>query len=162
MFPVAGRRISSIVASGFRTAVLVVAVGAGGCSSGPVNPTVYPVTGQVLHNGNPVEGASVSFVGDGTGKPAYGITDAQGKFKLTTFKQDDGALPGKHAVSVSKAVAVDPTDDGSMEAAEKRAHEPRVEPKSAIPARYADWSKSQLEFTVSESGPNDFKIELKD
>lgn len=134
-----------------------------GCANKPDHPAVFPVTGQVLYGGKPVEGAAVSFVGDGTARPAYGSTDAEGKFRLTTFDQGDGAIAGKHHVSVSRSVnTADPADDGSMEAAEKRANQPRVAPKSAIPERYADWNRSDLDFTVSASGANDFKIELKD
>lgn len=134
-----------------------------GCAKGPENPTTFPVTGTVTYKGKPVEGANVSFVGDGTARPAYGLTDAQGKFRLSTFGDGDGAIPGKHRVSVTKMnSAGGPIDDGSMEAAEKRANQPRAAPQSALPERYNDWNRSQLEFTVAETDKNDFTIELKD
>src|SRR3954471_22011122 len=66
-----------------------------GCSQ---SDTV-PVTGVVLFNGQPAAEAEVMF-NPKTGRLATGVTDASGRFKLATFKPDDGALPGDYVVTL--------------------------------------------------------------
>lgn len=36
------------------------------------------------------------------GRPASGVTDAHGNYRLKTFEADDGAILGKHAVTIAK------------------------------------------------------------
>src|SRR5947209_3031632 len=93
-----------------RRVVLLAALGlAAGCG-GPHTPV--RVEGVVTLDGNPVEGAAISFLseaGDGKeGRMAYGTTDGEGVFRLTTLKPDDGALPGTYKVLVTKSVPVPP------------------------------------------------------
>src|SRR5216684_4515847 len=76
------------------TAVLTSA-GCGG--SGTVS-----VKGVVTLDGVPLSKAAVSFVPLGEGRPAYGQTDANGNFRLTTFRTDDGALPGEYKVIIGE------------------------------------------------------------
>jgi hypothetical protein len=68
-----------------------------GCGSrGPV-----PVKGIVTVDGTPIPGAAVSFVPlDDKGRPAYGATDAEGRYELTTHSPGDGALPGEYLVTL--------------------------------------------------------------
>ena len=62
------------------------------------------VTGQILVNGEPVGGASVTFTPDGEGlRSAHAVTDSAGGFELTTFDKGDGAVPGDYLVAISKA-----------------------------------------------------------
>jgi uncharacterized lipoprotein YajG len=70
-----------------------------GCSSEPERPPTYPVTGTVTANGKPVAAASVIFgpVTPGVASAA-GITDAEGKYRLTTFSAGDGAQAGEYRV----------------------------------------------------------------
>jgi hypothetical protein len=126
-----------------------------------------PVTGKVVYNGQPVPGAKVAFLGDGNTLPALGITDKNGEFELTTRDPGDGAVPGKHVVTVSKSVPGKKSTaktDTSMQAMADRAKDTEAAPESLslLPDHYAIASQSGLEFTVSESGKNDFKIELHD
>lgn len=72
-----------------------------GCC-GPSRPTTLPVTGTVTLDGQPVAEAAVQFIPQAGGNPAQGVTDAAGNFKLTTFVDGDGALPGAHKVTVQK------------------------------------------------------------
>lgn len=69
---------------------------------GPSRPKTAPVSGVVTLDGKPVAGASVMLTPDDGGRPALGETDAEGKFTLTTFEPGDGALVGKHHVTVRK------------------------------------------------------------
>src|SRR5688500_7404542 len=96
----AGRSYSVIVmwlVAGFT----VLVAGCGGESH-----NVTPVKGFVTYQGSPVEGAVVAFhavdAAVGEARMATGVTDAEGRFQLTSFTQGDGAAPGSHKVTVSK------------------------------------------------------------
>src|SRR5262245_4436516 len=73
------------------------ALAGGGCGgSGTVK-----VRGTVTLDGKPLSGAMVTFVpAEEKGRAASGATQADGSFRLTTFKPDDGALPGDYKVMV--------------------------------------------------------------
>jgi hypothetical protein len=77
----------------------------GGCGDG--RPSLVQVTGVVKVDGNPVEGAIVSFVPmtdskDGYKRPSAGVTDASGKFSVGTYDKTDGIPPGKYKVAIQK------------------------------------------------------------
>ena len=134
-----------------------------GCGGGASGPKVYPVTGTVTYNGQAVEGAVVAFHGEAATKMATGTTDAQGRFELTTYKPGDGAVAGKHRVTVTKTSggAAGGTDIMSMEEA-LEATETQPESQNELPTQYASAADSPLQFTVSEDRKNDFPIELTD
>jgi len=77
-----------------------------GCGSG--NPTTYPVRGQVTYpNGMPVTVGMVEFepmpregVSLTERLNARGLIHPDGTYFLTTFKDGDGAVPGRHRVIV--------------------------------------------------------------
>ena len=58
------------------------------------------VEGVVTLDGNPLAGATVSFLPVGVGRSASGRTDQDGKFMLSTYQTDDGALAGSYKVIV--------------------------------------------------------------
>ena len=75
-----------------------------GC--GPAD--MAPVHGRVTCHGKPVAEAAIIFSpmpkneGDReSGKAAAASTDADGKYVLTTYRQGDGALIGKHRVAIT-------------------------------------------------------------
>ena len=77
-----------------------------GCSGVPDDrPSVVPVTGKITYKGKPVTGAFVNFSSEKSPRPANGTTDDDGRFSLTTFDTDDGAIPGEYQVSVTKSVS---------------------------------------------------------
>ena len=80
-------------------AALLVAtcLAAGGCNDG--RPDRVPVSGQVLIDGQPVTFGHVRFVPDGA-RPSGGEIGPDGRFTLTCFDGQDGAVPGKHRVEV--------------------------------------------------------------
>src|SRR5438876_5186896 len=92
-----------------------------GCSNpGTGRPKVVRASGRVLYNGQPLEGAHVTFTNTTAKRSAYGQTDADGKFTLTTFEPNDGAVPGKQQISVSKVKMIgqlDPSVDRTTLAA---------------------------------------------
>ena len=75
-----------------------------GCSSG--NKPIAAVTGTVMHESKPVVGCSVSFMPIGSeenrepGKMGYGETDGDGRFRLTTYRPNDGAVVCRHRVEI--------------------------------------------------------------
>lgn len=68
-----------------------------GCSS---SEPLVPVTGVITLDGKPIANAAVLFMIDRGGRPATGVTDASGRYQLSTYTDDDGALIGRHEVSV--------------------------------------------------------------
>lgn len=76
-----------------------------GCGHG--GPKLAPVTGTVLLNGNPFEGAVVMFSPDPTNKeglPSVVITGPEGKYTAVT-RERPGLVPGKYKVAITKAPA---------------------------------------------------------
>lgn len=63
------------------------------------HPRVVPVRGKVLYNGQPLPFGAVTFQPD-KGQPAVGDLTADGSFTLSSYGPDDGAVPGRHLVSV--------------------------------------------------------------
>jgi hypothetical protein len=141
-----------------------------GCSKGNLSK----VEGIVTLDGKPLPGATVSFVPvNKEGKPAFGRTDKDGSFRLTTIRTDDGAQPGEYQVVVvveeadEKLVGRDPqsfTDEekramrmGTMTPSGKRqVAENKKKQASPVPAIYSDVKQTPLKEVVPTSG----KIEL--
>ena len=76
-----------------------------GCGS--KGPRLTPVEGVVTLDGEALEGAVVLFEPEAGGRPATGVTDAQGKFVLKTLEEGDGARVGMNLVSVAKQAKVE-------------------------------------------------------
>lgn len=124
-----------------------------GC--GPSLPKTVPVSGTIKLNGKPIEGASVSFIRDSGGRIGYGISDAQGQFKISTFGTEDGATLGRHKVVVAK-VDLQGLSVPKVEV-EQNAEigEPLLEqkgawkPKSLLPEKYSNPETTDLFVEVS-------------
>jgi hypothetical protein len=123
----------------------------------------------VTYRGQPVAGAAISFLAPKSPRIASGETDAQGRFQLTTFEPNDGAVLGTHVVTVYKPaekiepMGIDPDLDPNayveaMEQAAARAMKAQAA-GSTLPARYSDPNTSDLRFEVEE-GDNHFEINL--
>lgn len=126
-------------------ASLAVALPSAGC--GKAKPATAPVIGRVLLDGEPIAAAAVMFEPLDGGVPARGSTGGDGSFTLSTFARDDGALVGRHRVSISKFVTEGvAANELGLEAA------PGLQPKAVLPVRYADPRTSGLEATVEAGG----------
>jgi hypothetical protein len=139
---------------------MVLAAGCGG------KYTPVPVSGVVTLDGRPVEGATVYFyaVGDDKdGRPAFGTTDKDGVFRLSTMGHEDGALPRRYKVVVTKYVPTIPnlkipdfpdTIEGRNARADfmYRTFEDKGIPPftNALPARYGDSASTPFECTVEK------------
>ncbi|MEX1224712.1 MAG: hypothetical protein WEA31_09215, partial [Pirellulales bacterium] len=105
-------------------AVAVTAAAAGCGCGGSDQPRAYHATGEVVYQGQPVEGAQVMFM-PAAARQATATTDADGNFVLSTYKTGDGAVAGEHEVTVAKMVKADPNDTSSY-----------PEMRAAIPVKY--------------------------
>jgi len=144
----------------FALVMVGMVLGLGCPQQGGDRPATYAATGTVTQGGNPVEGATVTFVSTGSGKSATGITDASGKFTLTTFASGDGAVPGQYGVKIAKyegggAVAAaggGGAAPGEMPADYGGAVEEKETsgPVSLLPAKYESAESSGLTATVTD------------
>jgi hypothetical protein len=126
------------------------------------DPNGKPVSGKVTYNGGPVEGASVTF--SSPTASAFGITDAEGKYRLTTAGGDKVSL-GQYRVSIVKKEAPAPSDaapDSANYVPPDPNAAPAAPPKDLLPAKYADAATSELTASVTADGKNEFDFPLTD
>lgn len=136
--------------------VFALALTLAGCG-GSDRPPMEKVSGTVTLDDQPIEGASVMFMPVDGGKPAYGVTDAAGRFRLTTYDDGDGALVGDHRVTITKkeVSGVIVTEDGLSGGIAPEG----IQEKWIIPERYSNPDASGLEQTVSpKMAPIEFKL----
>jgi hypothetical protein len=68
-----------------------------GCGGG--GPKIVKVSGTLSYKGKPVTNASLDFMPE-HGRPSWGKTDEAGRFTLSYDRTREGAVVGKHKVSV--------------------------------------------------------------
>ena len=100
------------------------------------------VTGVVRLDGEPLEGATVSMVPEGSFSGSFGTTDANGKYRLMYTSEKSGVTPGEKIVRVSTA------DKGAESAPGKE----------RVPSKYN--SKSTMKVVVPENSSLEWNIEL--
>lgn len=86
------------------SAVLMAALAYSAGCGGPGGPQPVPVAGTVLIDGKPLANASIQVLAKDA-RAATGQSDEQGRFKLTTYKDGDGCVPGTHPVVVVAVTA---------------------------------------------------------
>ena len=143
-------------------APLVGLIALAGCGT---EATTNPVRGTVTLDGQPLARATVQFLAqDPGGRDALGTTDADGVFRLSTFKPRDGALAGKYKVVVRSVPEANPAVvatnvQEAMRAASKR--QKPVSPPVTIAPRYSHPGKTILEQEVPPSGDVVFALQSK-
>jgi hypothetical protein len=134
--------------------LLSVGIVASGCGG---NAKTSPVTGRVTYKDKPVAKASVSFTPvEGATPAASGVTDEDGRFTLSTFGIDDGALPGNYQVAIIARGPDRPPRPGEMGSGmpgEKMPGEP------VIPTKYFAPDSSGLTYEVKR-GKNQADFDL--
>ncbi|MFV0444043.1 MAG: carboxypeptidase regulatory-like domain-containing protein [Planctomycetaceae bacterium] len=110
-----------------------------GCGGGsdPTLPTLVPVTGVVLQQGQPLTGAIVTFE-PLAGSLSSGATNEEGRFELQYSADLLGAVPGMHTVRISKM---------NGEAGDE-----------LIPRKFNE--KSQIQREVTAEATNEFQFEI--
>lgn len=151
--------------------MLLPVLGCGG-GGGTAPPATIPVSGTVMYKGAPVEGATVTFYHDKAPRGASGVTDKEGKYSLTMFEPNDGAVAGENIITVTKgsAPAAAPVSSGGPPSPEDLAKK-MAEMKSGdsrkkkdggeLPAKYATQATTPLKETVSEQN-NKIPLQLAD
>jgi hypothetical protein len=129
-----------------------------GCGGSSDQPELGQVTGIITLDDKPLSGVAVVFQPD-NGRPARGMTDAEGKYELTYIRQTKGTKVGPNRVEIA------PSEDGEAEEESENSGEESQpaakQPKSGkpkIPARYN--VKSELNVDV-KPGKNTFNFELE-
>lgn len=128
------------------------------------------VEGVVTLDGEPVPGAIVSFLPDDKGgRFAEATTAKDGSFRLRTYTEGDGALPGDYRVAVTLIPPDDDEEDEGKEAAPAKANvadgksmmaaqariaaaRQKALEKSPIPAIYRDGGRTPLRQVVPTNG----------
>lgn len=138
-----------------------------GCGGEKLNrPPVYKVRGKVTFQGKPVKGADITFMNRESNRSAFGKTDENGEYQLTTFNANDGAVEGKHEVTIVDIPPIAPTAAiPDVESTDYQPPKPGEEllnkPKSALPQKYADPASSGLIAVVNKDGENVSDFDLK-
>ena len=114
-----------------------------------VVPT-YPVTGTLTLDGKPLAGATVAFYRFNKETEKFnaisdGLTDAAGRFQVSTYSRFDGAPAGEFIVTVVKTGKG--YDDGETNA------------KTLLPEQYATPKTTPLKVTI-KAGTNDIALEV--
>ena len=127
-----------------------------GCGKPPADaPSVpiHPVSGIVTLDAKPIEGARLALISLQGQQPGditpNGISDAEGKFQISTYAVADGAPEGAYAITVSWP---ETRNAGSSE--------PEYG-KERLPKRYQIAEQSGFVVTVSEDLQDPLNLELK-
>ncbi len=127
-----------------------------GCGKPPADaPSVpiHPVSGIVTLDAKPIEGARLALISLQGQQPGditpNGISDAEGKFQISTYAVADGAPGGAYAITVSWP---ETRNAGSSE--------PEYG-KERLPKRYQIAEQSGFVVTVSEDLQDPLNLELK-
>jgi hypothetical protein len=121
-------------------------VGLPGCGGDSGELPTVPASGTVTYQGKPVAKGTIHFQPE-NGRPASAPIE-DGKFTLTTYKEGDGAMAGKHKV------AVDVTEDVPGK-------EGDTTTKYLIPQKYASPEQSGLSIEIPSSGSSKLEIDIK-
>jgi len=116
---------------------------------------MYPISGRVKVGGAPFANGSVNFVPVGPGRPAYGGTDANGRFTLDTGNSP-GAPKGTYKLVLQK---FETTADSSDERTPSDQRKPL---KSSLPEKFTRPETSDITIEVpSPNGLYEFDIPNK-
>lgn len=149
----------------------MVLTGCGGGAAAPKNrEPVFQVRGKVTYKGKPVAGADIAFKSKSVERTAFGRTDEDGEYQLSTFGTNDGAVAGNHDVSISKTSAAAPTTpDVPVDSTDyvppgfEKVKPAAKKIEAGIPAKYAKFETSGLIAIVNGDGAaNEANFELKD
>lgn len=124
------------------TLALFAAAVLGGCGKAPQPwETVYPASGVVRYQGQPLAGAMVTLIPEDKAFPnsvrPTAITDEDGGFEIGTFSTADGAPAGDYKVLVLHYPVVGDAEN------------PHAGPND-LPAKYAKAETTDLKISIGE------------
>lgn len=117
-----------------RAAILMLSALAVGCGR---RVELVPVEGRVILDGRPLAAGSI-MLQPAAGPAARGRLDTDGRFRMGTYRQGDGVIPGPAAVRVASFEK--PAAPGDAES---------VLGKSRVPDRYTNFQTSGLTVQVA-------------
>ena len=121
-----------------------------GCSN---KPRPYPVNGQIVFDdGEPLTGGRIEVRSLEHPLVARGSVDRDGKFQLTTYEFNDGAVAGKHEVLIVKKFTAN-IDDVAKHA--KHAALART-----LDSKYTRYRTSGLTIDVEPGDNNEVKLQV--
>jgi len=141
------QQFSASYATGFRGFIMACLLLAAGSGCSKKGPTIVPVQGRVLLNGQPLTTGSVITI-PAAGRGAKGFIQPDGSFQLGTYTARDGAIVGPHRTAV---VAYDRPANAGPESGNG---------KLLVPQRYVNPESSGLNIDVKAGEPNTPTIEL--
>lgn len=133
---------------------VVTLAGCGGAK--PDYPDTAAVTVTVTQAGQPLEGATVSFINPGSEYTGSGMSDASGNVVVTSFEQGDGLVPGEYKVTVRKSETIstpDPKDPAAPALSEKTVWH--------VAEKYSSVSSTPFEAAVAADGDNSFAFDVE-
>jgi len=149
-------KCQTLIATTLIFTVLLIA----GCGSG--RPTTVPVRGKVTFDGKPVPTGRITFY-PAEGRSATGAIGPDGSYTLTTFEPGDGALPGKHRVTIR---AVQQSSATMSKSPERKLRDGIPDSdlmgtlRWLVPERYSrrETSGLDVEVTPERTEPYDFQL----
>jgi hypothetical protein len=151
-----------VVVKQFFPAVLILVTIAGCSEKNPFGTA--RVTGIVKIDGNPISEVTLSFQPvSGDGMTAVGLTDANGKFVLTTggAPYGSGAVPGEYNVTFFKQVVPEKYKTSSPEEFMQKFGIMEIPYEHPVPLKYNSPKTSGMKpVSVEKRGKNDFEFLL--
>ncbi|HMO15311.1 MAG TPA: hypothetical protein PKD64_10470 [Pirellulaceae bacterium] len=106
----------------------------------------YPVEGTVVfEDGTPIKFGTIELLSDEHKINARGTINREGKFRLTTYHPNDGAVAGKHRCVIAQHVV------------EMYGIKVNHDHGDLVASKYADYSTTDL-VVVIEAKPNEIKL----
>ncbi|RCS44596.1 hypothetical protein DTL42_16855 [Bremerella cremea] len=151
--------MKSIQAGCWTIALSVIFLSVTGCGGTSDQPDLGQVTGTVTLDGKPLSDTAIVFYPD-SGRPARGLTDAEGKYELIYIRDTRGTKLGHNRVEIAPSEEAEDEDEEETDEDTPQVKRPAKSKKPKIPARYN--TKTELEADV-KPGDNtfDFKLESK-
>jgi len=122
-----------------------------GCGPSENLPECAPVTGTVTIDGVPLGSAMVTFHPEKGENRGQSSTDTDGKFNLSTYGSQDGAVVGKHTVTVERYILPFPAQPGGR----------LPSAKSEVPKKYYTPERSPLKVEVKAGINNVIDLPLE-
>ncbi|MFN4905377.1 MAG: hypothetical protein ACK5GJ_02720 [Planctomycetota bacterium] len=116
-----------------------------GCNSGRLK--TYPLEGQVVfEDGSPVKVGTVETKAVGKSVQATGQIATDGSFTLSTYRPNDGAIAGEHAVVIVQFIPIEEI--------------PNYRPSTmgVVHRKHASYNTSGLTMNVVPNGENKVKL----
>ena len=135
---------------------LLALVAVAGCNSGRGSVKKVDVSGKITAGGEPVDGVTVYFVGDG--HTGTGVTRSDGSFDLMT-----GAAPGNNLIYFKVSVADGVDEDDGMDEFMMSESGTAPEAKGAaakIPKEFMAAETTTLKYEVPDGGTDSANFKL--